>query len=118
MQNEMLKVMALCVLTFTIIKDNASQEQDDSIMMAAAQCLVPKSVPTNINGHCINLPASDSMKSSRLMKDALDTIHEKLPDSSNIRRDATQSWSKLGSLRATTAMLSQYFMTNKMDSTS
>ena len=68
-------------------------------MMAAAQCLVPKSVPTNIKycyGHCINLPASDSMKTSRLMIYALDTIHEKLPDSSNVRRDATQSWSKLG----------------------
>ena len=90
-------------------------------MMAAAQCLVPKSVPTNIKygyDHFINLSASDSLKTSRLMKDALDTIHEKLPDSSNIHRDATQSWSKLGSLRTTTAMLSQYFMPNKMDSTS
>ena len=90
-------------------------------MMAAAQFLVPKSVPTNIKycyGPCINLPASDSMKTSRLMIDALDTIHEKLSHSSNIRRDATQGWSKLGSLRTTTAMLSQYFMPNKMDSTS
>ena len=57
-------------------------------MMAAAQCLVPKSVATNIKsgerravfthfyGHCINLAASDSMKTSRIMKDALETTHE------------------------------------------
>ena len=57
-------------------------------MMAAAQCLVPKSVATNIKsdepiavfthfyGHIINLAASDSMKTSRTMKDALETTHE------------------------------------------
>ena len=38
-------------------------------MMAAAQCLVPKK-------RCINLAASDSMKTSRNMKDALETTHE------------------------------------------
>ena len=57
-------------------------------MMAAAQYLVPKRAATNIKsdepsavfthfyGHCINLAASDSMKTSRIMKDALETTHE------------------------------------------
>ena len=59
-------------------------------MMAAAQCMVPKSVATNIKSDepiavfthfymvtlSINLAASDNMKTSRIMKDALETTHE------------------------------------------
>ena len=58
-------------------------------MMAAAQYLVPKNVATNIKsadepravfthfyGHCINLAASDSMKTSRIMTDVLEKTHE------------------------------------------
>ena len=57
-------------------------------MMAAEQCLVLKSVATNIKsdeqiavfthfyGHSINLAASDSMKTCRIMKGALETTHE------------------------------------------
>ena len=56
-------------------------------MVAAAQCMVSKSVATNIKsddsravfthcyGHCINQAASDSMKTSRIVKDALETTH-------------------------------------------
>ena len=56
-------------------------------MMATAQCLVPKSVATIIKsdepiafftyfyGHNINLASSHSMKTSRSMKDALETTH-------------------------------------------
>ena len=56
-------------------------------MMAAAQCMVPKRVATNIKsdesiavfthfyGHSINLAPSDSMKPSRIMKYALETTH-------------------------------------------
>ena len=56
--------------------------------MAAAQCLVPKNVATNIKsdepravfthfyGHCINIAASGSMNTSRIMKDALEITHE------------------------------------------
>ena len=36
----------------------------------------PRAVFTHFYGHCINLAASDSMKTSRIVKDALETTHE------------------------------------------
>ena len=36
----------------------------------------PRAVFTHFYGHCINLAASGSMKTSRIMKDALETTYE------------------------------------------
>ena len=67
---------------------SGEKEQEDSFMMDAAQSLVPETVATNITsdepravithlyGHCINIPASNSMQTSRILKDTLETNHE------------------------------------------
>ena len=36
----------------------------------------PRAVYTHWYGHSLNLAASDALKESRLMKDALETVHE------------------------------------------
>ena len=49
----------------------------------------PKAIFTHFYGHCINIAASDSMKTSRIMKDVLETTYE-ITGFTNIIRSAMQ----------------------------
>ena len=46
------------------------------VKKASSQTDEPRAVFTHFYGHCINLAASDSMKTSRIVKDAPETTHE------------------------------------------